>query len=126
MRCIFAIWALSFDQEITSSLKDMQVIKKLRETLTYSRVEKVIRLCLTVLKNFLSDKSLCEDIVEEGILEVVQQLEFEKWRDAELYDEIKAALFRLCFASVSWQDMAIHISSEAGARRFSACFCLGD
>ena len=70
--------------------QELQVIKKLRETLTYSRVEKVIRLSLTVLKNFLSNKSLCEDIVEEGILEVVQQLEFEKWRDAELYDEIKA------------------------------------
>ncbi|CAE7032851.1 unnamed protein product [Symbiodinium natans] len=32
---------------------------------------------------------MCEDIVEEGILEAVQQLEFEKWRDAELYDDIK-------------------------------------
>ncbi|CAJ1418323.1 unnamed protein product [Effrenium voratum] len=88
----------SFDKEITSSLKEMHVIKKLRETLTYSRVEKVIRLCLTVLRNFLSDKSLCEDIVEEGILEAVQQLEFEKWRDAELYEDIK--------------DMAIQIGSE--------------
>ncbi|CAJ1343655.1 unnamed protein product [Effrenium voratum] len=97
-KCIFAIWALSFDKEITSSLKEMHVIKKLRETLTYSRVEKVIRLCLTVLRNFLSDKSLCEDIVEEGILEAVQQLEFEKWRDAELYEDIK--------------DMAIQIGSE--------------
>jgi len=97
-KCIFAIWALSFDQEITASLKEMQVIKKLREALTYSRVEKVIRLCLTLLKNFLGNKSLCEDIVEEGILEAVQQLEFEKWRDAELYDDIK--------------EMAIQIGSE--------------
>ena len=40
LRCIFAIWALSFDQEITASLKEMHVIKKLREALTYSRVEK--------------------------------------------------------------------------------------
>eukprot|EP00913_Durusdinium_trenchii_P034949 g32691.t1 len=69
-KCIFAIWALTL----------------------------VIRLCLTVLKNFLGNKSLCEDIVEEGILEAVQQLEFEKWRDAELYDDIK--------------DMAIQIGSE--------------
>lgn len=97
-KCIFAIWALSFDQEITASLKEMHVIKKLREALTYSRVEKVIRLCLTLLKNFLGNKSLCEDIVEEGILEAVQQLEFEKWRDAELYEDIK--------------DMAIQIGSE--------------
>ncbi|CAE7554881.1 vha-15 [Symbiodinium sp. CCMP2456] len=93
-KCIFAIWALSFDPQITSEMKEMYVIKKLKETLMYSRVEKVVRLCLTVLKNFLSHKSMCEDIVEEGILEAVQQLEFEKWRDAELYDDIKA----------KWQD----------------------
>jgi len=97
-KCIFAIWTLSFDPQITSELKDMYVIKKLKETLMYSRVEKVVRLCLTVLRNFLSHKSMCEDIVEEGILEAVQQLEFEKWRDAELYDDIK--------------DMAILIGSE--------------
>ncbi|CAE7244418.1 vha-15 [Symbiodinium necroappetens] len=97
-KCIFAIWALSFDPQITSEMKEMYVIKKLKETLMYSRVEKVVRLCLTVLKNFLSHKSMCEDIVEEGILEAVQQLEFEKWRDAELYDDIK--------------EMAIQIGSE--------------
>jgi len=97
-KCIFAIWALSFDPQITSEMKEMYVIKKLKETLMYSRVEKVVRLCLTVLKNFLGHKSMCEDIVEEGILEAVQQLEFEKWRDAELYDDIK--------------EMAIQIGSE--------------
>jgi len=97
-KCVFAIWTLSFDADIMKALKQQQVIKKIRDILTYSRVEKVIRLCLTVLKNFLSSKDLCEDIVEEGILEVVQQLEFEKWRDPELYDDIK--------------DMAAQISSE--------------
>merc|ERR1712014_429414 len=71
---------------------------KIKEILTYSRVEKVVRLCLTVLKNFLANKVLCEDIVEEGILEAVQQLEYEKWRDAELYDDIR--------------DMAAKIANE--------------
>ena len=32
---------------------------------------------------------MSEAIVEEGVLDVVQQLEFEKWRDAELYDDIR-------------------------------------
>jgi len=100
-KSVFAIWTLSFDPEIIKALKDskeFQVVQKIREILTYSRVEKVIRLCLTVLKNFLGVKSLCEDIVEAGLLEAVQSLEYEKWRDAELYDDIK--------------DMAAHISSE--------------
>lgn len=65
------------------------MVGKLKEVLVASRVEKVVRLSLTVLRNLLADKVLCEDIVENGILEIVQQLEFEKWRDAELYDDIR-------------------------------------
>ncbi|CAE8715188.1 unnamed protein product, partial [Polarella glacialis] len=75
--------------EASKTLTERQVIKKIRDIVTFSRVEKVIRLCLTVLKNFLGNKGLCEDIVEENLLEAVQQLEFEKWRDAELYDDIR-------------------------------------
>ena len=60
-----------------------------------------MRLCLTVLKNFLEHKGLCEDIVEECLLEAVQNLEFEKWRDAELYEDAR--------------DMATQISSEVHA-----------
>jgi len=100
-KSVFAIWTLSFDPDITKTLKDSkeyQVVQKIREILTYCRVEKVIRLCLTALTNFLGVKSLCEDIVEAGVLEAVQSLEYEKWRDVEMYDEIK--------------NMAAQISSE--------------
>jgi len=97
-KCVFATWMLSFDSAITADLKNYGVVKKIREILTYSRVEKVVRLCLTVLKNLLSHKVLCEDIVEEGVLEAVQQLEYEKWRDSDLYDDIR--------------DMVTLISSE--------------
>lgn len=88
-KCIFSIWMLSFDKDITQALKDAQIVKKLKDTLTFSRVEKVIRVSLTVLRNFLTVKALCEDIVEDNILEAVQQLESEKWRDPELYEEIR-------------------------------------
>lgn len=89
----FAIWMASFDPSLTDSLKAHDVVKKLREILAFSRVEKVIRVCLTILKNFLAQKAecraVCEDIAEEGVLEAVQQLEYEKWRDSELYDDIR-------------------------------------
>lgn len=88
-KCVFAIWMLTFDPEITADLKNLHVIKKIRDILTFSRVEKVARLCLTVLRNMLSHKALCEEIVEEGLLEAVQQLEFEKWRDPDLYEDIR-------------------------------------
>jgi V-type H+-transporting ATPase subunit H len=92
-KSVFAIWMLSFEESLIASLKSNDVAKKIKNILTISRVEKVIRLCLTVLQNFLTRKAVCqavcEDIVEEGVLEAVQQLEYEKWRDTELYEDIR-------------------------------------
>lgn len=88
-KCIFAIWMLSFDKGMVQEMQKNRVVAKLRDTLVSSRVEKVVRMCLTVLRNLLSQKPLCEEIVELNVLDAVQTLEFEKWRDAELYDEIR-------------------------------------
>jgi len=88
-RCVFATWMLSFDSEITADLAKHDVIQKLKSVLLNSRTEKVVRLCLTVLKNLLAVKAISEQIAEEGLLEAVRQLEYEKWRDTELYDEIR-------------------------------------
>merc|ERR1719215_2426245 len=88
-KCIFALWMLSFEPAGAIYFKEEEIIKKIRDVLTTSRVEKVIRLSLTVLRNCLTHKVFAEHVVELGVLEVVQQLELEKWRDAELYDEIR-------------------------------------
>jgi len=88
-RRVFAIWLLSFDRQIADTLQTYNVAEKLKEILKASRVEKVVRLTLTVLKNLLNHKSQCESIVEADLLDVVQQLEYEKWRDSELYDSIR-------------------------------------
>lgn len=102
-KSMFALWMLSFSDEIVSGMKggelmiglEANVIKKLKEILLSCRVEKVIRLSLTVLKNLLGNKALCEEIVKEGLLEPVQALEYEKWRDAELYEEIPSVVSKI-------------------------------
>jgi len=92
-KSVFAIWMMSFEPGLAGMLKQNDVVKTVKGILTFSRVEKVIRLALTLLGNFLTQKAqflaVCEDIVEEGVLEVVQQLEYEKWREQDLYDEIR-------------------------------------
>jgi len=101
-KSVFCLWMISFDKKLMQDIKNNKkvqgIVRKLREILARSRVEKVVRLCLTVLRNVLSDKAFSEEIVEQGILQAVQQLEFEKWRDTELYDDIR--------------DMAMLISVE--------------
>lgn len=92
-KSVFAIWLLSFNENIAvtlpGSLKTLGVASRLKDVLANCRVEKVVRIGLSVLKNLLRHKALSEEVVEKGTLDVVNQLEFEKWRDGELYDEIK-------------------------------------
>jgi V-type H+-transporting ATPase subunit H len=92
---VFAVWMVTFDknEKVLQALLDFNVVCKLKTIMSDCRTEKVIRLGLTVLKNLLSNKAafkqVNEQIVEDGLLEVVQSLEYEKWRDADLYDEIR-------------------------------------
>jgi V-type H+-transporting ATPase subunit H len=88
-KSVFAIWILSGDQAICEELKEHGIVKKLRDIIANHRVEKIVRLTLMVIRNFLHCKSLCEDIVESNVLDTIQGLEFEKWRDAELYEDIR-------------------------------------
>merc|ERR1712046_351614 len=53
------------------------------------KAEKVVRMSLVVLENFLKCKALSEDIASSLIVDAISALEYEKWRDTELYDTIK-------------------------------------
>jgi len=86
---LFVVWLLSFEGSLIFSAES--VVQKLKETLTCSRVEKVVRMGLMCLQSLLPNHSaVADEVVEQGLLEVVQALEYEKWRDAELYEEIKS------------------------------------
>merc|ERR1719240_2400164 len=88
-KSVFCCWLVSFDDALVTTLTLHNVIEHVKGILTTSRAEKVVRVCLSFLKNALAFKALSEDIVEKEILDLVQALEYEKWRDAELYDEIR-------------------------------------
>jgi len=88
-KSLFCCWLVSFDKSLTKDLKERQLVGRVKEILATNRVEKIARINLTLLKNLLQFKDLSEEIVEGHVLEVVQGLEYEKWRDAELYDEIR-------------------------------------
>jgi len=87
---MFMLWLLSFSGESLPFAAE-KVVAQLKAVLTCSRVEKVVRLSLACLQSLLSsNKEVADEVVEQGLLEVVQALEYEKWRDADLYDEIRA------------------------------------
>jgi V-type H+-transporting ATPase subunit H len=92
-KSMFALWMVSFEPSLLQSLRENLAVEKIKAVVAECRTEKVIRMCLSVIKNLLAKKSDCplivQDLVEEGLLEAVQNLEYEKWRDNELYDDIK-------------------------------------
>ncbi|EER18388.1 vacuolar ATP synthase subunit h, putative [Perkinsus marinus ATCC 50983] len=91
-RGVFCVWCVSFNKELVStSVADMgdDLVQALLSVVANCRVEKVIRMTLAVLSNFLGDDKMCTAIVESGIIHYVQNLEYEKWRDQELYEDVR-------------------------------------
>jgi len=88
-KSIFCLWLVSYDRSLIGDLKARRIVSHIKDLLTTSRVEKIVRINLTLLRNLLKFKEISEEIVESHVLEVVQSLEYEKWRCTELYDEIR-------------------------------------
>lgn len=93
-KVMFAFWMLTYDAECMNTLAGQaggQAAPLIKKFLTSEkRVEKVVRLSLVVLQAFLKSKTLTEDLASNGLLEVVQSLGYEKWRDNDLYEQIRA------------------------------------
>merc|ERR1712233_233798 len=71
-------------------LAGAKAVERIRDCLSAeSKAEKVVRLSLEVLRNFLKCKDLEEDLVTSEVLPAVKALEYEKWREPELYDRIR-------------------------------------
>jgi V-type H+-transporting ATPase subunit H len=89
-KVVFAFWMLSHDAVCMETLHG-EAAPKLKKFLTSpSKAEKVVRLSLIVLQAFLKSPALTEDIASNSLLETVQSLGFEKWRDSDLYEQIRA------------------------------------
>merc|ERR1711972_929933 len=59
---IFALWMLSYETEGSLPFDDEVIVGKLKEALVHSRVEKVVRLSLTRLRNLLTHQAVAGQI----------------------------------------------------------------
>lgn len=97
-RSMFCLWVSSFNAAVlggTFASKADSIVGLLKSTFQECRVEKILRMALQVVKNLLGSATLAEAMVESGILHAIQPLEYEKWRDIELYDEIRSVAARV-------------------------------
>lgn len=97
-RALFCIWTSSFNEDVLARIlaprADM-IVALLKSTFQECRVEKILRIALSVVANIIASPSIAEAMVESGILHTIQPLEYEKWRDSELYDSIRAVASRV-------------------------------
>eukprot|EP00919_Chromeraceae_sp_WS-2016_P017854 GHVR01042390.1.p1 GENE.GHVR01042390.1~~GHVR01042390.1.p1 ORF type:complete len:447 (-),score=73.25 GHVR01042390.1:288-1628(-) len=87
-RAGFCVWLLAANENTRTKLIDGEIVRKLKLVLAESRVEKVVRVCVHTLQKLMDDHAGLEQIVEENLVQVLQLLEYEKWRDSDMYTEI--------------------------------------
>eukprot|EP01068_Selenidium_serpulae_P010231 Selendium_serpulae@DN5411_c0_g1_i1.p1 len=91
-RAAFITWLFSMNQKSVRDLVDEGLLKAICVLLSENRTEKVVRVCIHTLRNALCDDDAVELIIEENSVQVLTLLEYDKWRDQEMYDEIREGL----------------------------------
>lgn len=86
--CII-VWLLSFNEETVPILVSKDLIRQIASTITDCRSEKVVRVTLNLLKNVMNNDAAVESIIDLGLLQYLTILEYEKWLDPEIYEEIR-------------------------------------
>eukprot|EP00923_Selenidium_pygospionis_P025598 GHVN01045204.1.p1 GENE.GHVN01045204.1~~GHVN01045204.1.p1 ORF type:complete len:462 (+),score=79.97 GHVN01045204.1:78-1463(+) len=94
-KAAFCVWCLSFNKEKVKWLLANDLISSLCALLNECRTEKVVRVCIHTLKNALDNDEAVELMIEQKSVQTLTLLEYEKWRDSEMYDEIREGLHHL-------------------------------
>ena len=97
-RALFCLWVSSFNEDVLVRIlapRADSIVALLKSTFTECRVEKILRIALAVVTNLVNAPSFSVAMVESGIVHAIQPLEYEKWRDAELYEAIRGAANRV-------------------------------
>jgi len=91
-KALMCVWLTSFSPD---SPVPVSVILPINDVLKSCRTEKVVRIALMAVENLLKSKAMCEEMAEQETVGLVQALEYEKWRDEELVEQIKNVISRL-------------------------------
>lgn len=86
---LFCCWLATFDKEILEDFTKMGGALALCQCLKNIRTEKVVRIGVRVISNLLACEDAVEVLVQEDINQTITLLEYENWRDQELFQEIR-------------------------------------
>ncbi|GIX61655.1 vacuolar ATP synthase subunit H, putative [Babesia caballi] len=87
-KAVYCLWLFSRSQAHVEAMYDQGVVHALCDLFCSTKIEKIVRVGLLLLKNLFNSTRCLELIVEKNVGQTLTLLEYDKWRDVELYDNI--------------------------------------
>ncbi|EKX72012.1 vacuolar ATP synthase subunit H, putative [Theileria equi strain WA] len=87
-KAVYCIWLISRSEEYVELLYKIGIVHALCALFSSTKVEKVVRVCLLLFKNLFQSWNCIEVMFDMNIAQTLTLLEYDKWRDEELYDTI--------------------------------------
>ncbi|ORM42368.1 V-type proton ATPase subunit H [Babesia sp. Xinjiang] len=87
-KAAYCLWQFSRKEEHVEEMYDQGFVHALCDLFCTTKIEKIVRVCIRLLKNLFNSTRCLEVIVEKNVAQTLTLLEYDKWRDVELYDSI--------------------------------------
>jgi V-type H+-transporting ATPase subunit H len=87
---LVAVWLLSYNEKIRKEgFAPSGIIPKIVEILKSAAKEKVLRICLAILKNLIDQSSANnEQMIEHGGIKIIETLSAKRWGDEDIVEDI--------------------------------------
>ncbi|CDU20422.1 hypothetical protein YYC_01209 [Plasmodium yoelii 17X] len=94
-KSVFCVWLLTFKDFFIKKLYKNNIISVIINLFKKCRVEKILRVSLNIIKNIIHMDDCFEIIVDNNIIQTLTVLQYDKWRDNDIYDTIVQLLHKL-------------------------------
>lgn len=94
-KSVFCVWLLTFKDYFIKQLYKNNIIAIVINLFKKCRVEKILRVSLNIIKNIMHIDDCFEIIVDNNIIQTMTVLQYDKWRDNDIYDTIVQLLNKL-------------------------------
>jgi len=87
---IYCLWLMTYNNDLASNVVDTGIIARLVDTLKLNPKEKVLRIALATLRNLMDKASNNQDMIDNGLVRIIDTLSNRKWGDEDLIDDINS------------------------------------
>ena len=89
---IYCIWLLTYNHFVADRVSTTTVIHKIVDVLKNTQKEKVIRVCLAALRNMMDRGENNQQMIEAGLVKLLDLLKQKKWGDEDIVSDLEALL----------------------------------